>query len=73
MSQLTPNEKISLYFAVWGVSVASSREAVAFCDRKAWKEAFGVILISSLELLAPLQEARQFDNDAKWIIFINRV
>lgn len=45
-----------------------------------WQESlrsgFGVILIisiSSLELLVPLQHLRQFDNDAKWIIFINEV
>lgn len=45
-----------------------------------WQESlrsgFSVILIISIgsfELLAPLQQLRQFDNDAKWIIFINGV
>lgn len=31
------------------------------------------MLISLFELLTPWQRAGQFDNDAKWIIFINEV
>lgn len=74
MSQLTVNEKIS---------ACSNRRCELHLAERLWrcvtgkptvKCGFSVIVVisaGSLELLAPLQQLRQFDNDAKWIIFIN--